>query len=121
MTGLARSAMAALLLSALGAGAAEAQQVITVRVGDGTTTTVAPGGQISVPIVVDMSEAAGLDLASITFDLNWTPSLLSFVSASPGSFGTVVFNTTETGLGKLTTSMFDVSGTTSSFTLATVD
>ena len=116
---LARSAVAALLLAVLGAGATAAQQIF-VRVGDGTSTGVAPGGQISVPIVVDMSEAAGLDLASTTFDLNWDPSLLSFVSASPGSFGTVVFNLTETGLGLLTTSMFDVSGTTSSFTVATV-
>ena len=95
MKGLTRSVTTALLVSALSAGAAEAQQVITVRVGDGTTTAVAPGGQISIPIVVDMSAAAGLDLASITFDLNWTPSLLSFVSASPGSFGSVIFNTSQ--------------------------
>ena len=92
MAGLARSATAALLLSVLGAGTAAAQQQIVVRVGDGTQTGVAPGAQISIPIVVDMSAAAGLDLASITFDLNWNPTLLGFVSASPGTFGSVVFN-----------------------------
>ncbi len=111
--------MAAQLLCVLGAGTAGAQQIV-VRVGDESSTGVAPGGQVSIPIVVDMSAAAPLDLASITFDLNWTPSLLSFVSASPDTFGTVVFNDTQTDLGVLTTSMFNVTGATTTFTLATV-
>ena len=122
MAGLARSAMAALLLAVLGTGAAAARQndSIFVRVGDGTQTGVAPGGQISIPIEVDMSAAGGLVLRDIAFELNWGPSLLSYVSASPGSFGLVVFNETQTGSGLLTTSMSSATGTTSSFTLATV-
>ena len=118
-TGLARSVVIALLVSLLGPAAGAAQSIV-VRVGDETTTAVAPEAEIAIPIVVDMSAAAGLDIASLTFALNWDPTRLTFVSTTAGAFGTVIFNETQTGTGLLTASMFNATGATSTFTVATV-
>jgi hypothetical protein len=95
-------------------------QEIVVRVGDGTQTEVAPGGQIEIPIVVDMGAAGGVNIASLTFELTWDPTLLSYVSATAGQFGTVLFNDADAASGSLLTSMFNATGTTSTFTVARI-
>lgn len=110
---------ATLLFLALSAPPAVAQSIV-VRVGDETTTTVAPGAEIQIPIVVDMAQAGGLDIASLTFDLTWDPSLLTYVEAVPGTFGSVVFNEADVASGQLATSVFNATGTTNTFTAISV-
>jgi hypothetical protein len=110
---------ASLLVLALSAPPGVAQSIV-VRVGDETTTSVAPGAEIEIPIVVDMAQAGGLDIASLTFDLTWDPSLLTYVEAVPGTFGSVVFNDENVASGQLATSLFNATGTTNTFTAISV-
>ncbi len=106
---------ATLLILAL-CSASGAAQSIVVRVGDETTVGVAPGAEIEIPVVVDMAQAGGLDIASLTFELTWDPSVLSYVKAVPGTFGSVVFNEADVASGLLATSLFNATGTTNTFT-----
>jgi len=114
-----RQLCAASLLTLAAAVPAYGQQ-IGVAVGNASTTSVAPGGTISIPIVVDMTAAGGLDLASLSFDVQWDAARLSFVSSAPGSFGTVTLNETQTASGALTAAIFNPTGTTNSFTALTL-
>ncbi|HEX9886840.1 MAG TPA: PKD domain-containing protein [Longimicrobiales bacterium] len=88
---------------------------IVLAVGDEPTAAVLPGGTITIPINVDMSQAGGLDLASLSFEVAWDPDHLSFSSATPGSFGTVNVNEDAVASGILRANLFDPAGTTSSF------
>ncbi len=94
-------------------------QSIVVRVGD-PPTAVVPGDTVDVPVVVDMSGAGGLDIASLTFDLAWDPARLTYVSSTPGAFGTVLINDANAGTGSLVVSMISAVGATTTFTVVTV-
>ena len=95
-------------------------QSIVVRVGDATTASVVPGAEIEIPVVVDMAQAGGLDIASLTFELTWDPNLLTYVGAVPGTFGSVVFNEANVASGRLATSLFNATGTTNTFTAISI-
>jgi len=82
---------------------------------------VAPAQQVQLPVVVDMSGAEGLDIASLTFELNWDVDGLSFVSVAAGEFGTLTFNESNTAAGSLVGSMFSTTGATSTFAVATLE
>lgn len=104
----------------VGAPASTAQQ-ISVTIGDGSVNAVAPATQVQLPIVVDMSQAEGLDIASLTFELTWEVAGLSFVSVSGGDLGTLTFNEVNTASGSLVGSMFSATGATSTFVIATLE
>ena len=97
-----------------------AAQTIDVRVGN-PPSAVVPSDPVSIPVVVDMSAAGALDIASLTFTLNWDPARLTYTAATAGTFGTVILNETNTATGLLTVGMFSATGTAAGFTVATVD
>ena len=94
---------------------------IALRVGD-PPNAVPPGDQIDIPIIMDMSEAGGIDLASIQFEVSWNPGLLTYISTTPGAPAgwSVVLNETQTESGLLAVAAFSVTGTTNSFTAVTL-
>ena len=104
---------------AIGAQTSTAQQ-IRVTAGDGSVSALAPAEQVHLPIVVDMTQAEGLDIASLTFAVTWDVEGLSFVSASAGELGTLIFNEANTASGSLVGSMFSTTGATSTFVVATL-
>ena len=116
------TSLTAVALAAVVAPAAEldAQQIV-VRAGDGGTLTLQGGDTTDVPIHVDMSQAAGQDLASLTFELSWDPSVFRYSTNTPGSFGSVVVNDADTANGRLTVSVFSATGTTTSFVTIDVE
>jgi hypothetical protein len=97
-----------------------AAQQIRVTAGDGSLSAVPPGEQLQVPIVVDMSQAEGLDVASLTFTVTWEVEGLSFVSVIGGDLGTLTFNETDVASGTLVGSMYSTTGATSTFVVATL-
>ena len=96
------------------------EPVIRVTVGSSATATVTSGETLSIPILTDMTDPAGQDVASMTAVVTWDPTKFTFGSSAAGNFGSVVINDTEVSSGTLRVSMFNATGTTDSFTLATL-
>lgn len=90
---------------------------ITVRAGPDLETDVRPGGDLAIPILVDMSGANGLVLASLSVEINWDPARLTYETTTAGDFGTLTLNATEASGGKLVASLFSPTGTTQDFTV----
>lgn len=84
--------------------------------------SVAPGAQIEVPIDVDMTEAQGLNLASLQFELSWNTAQFTYVSASgtAPSGWTVILNEDQRASGVIGVGLFSATGTTVSFAAVTV-
>ncbi|MDB4913778.1 MAG: cell wall/surface repeat protein [Gemmatimonadetes bacterium] len=97
-----------------------AQGVITVRAGAGTPVIFTPGTSVAVPIVLDMSAAAGANVASLSSIVQWSPTRLTLDSVKAGSFGSVVSNTTNSAAGEMSFSLFNSTGTTSTITALTL-
>ncbi|MES2178804.1 MAG: Ig-like domain-containing protein [Gemmatimonadota bacterium] len=116
MRRLAALAFCALFLTPSAAKA----QVVLLREGSTLRAQVAPNGKIAVPVVVDLSNGAGTNVSALTLSLNWATSRLTFDSVKTGGFGSLTSNTSGASTGSLALSMFDASGTTSTFTMATV-
>ncbi len=84
------TALAALLTALVAAGTpARAQVVVGAQ---GSSVQVAPGGQVTVPVVVDMTGSGGFSLGSLAAQLSWTPATLRYVGATGGSFGAPTLN-----------------------------
>ena len=94
-----------------------------LNVGATTPATVKAGQNITIPIVLDMSGAAGADVGSLSFNLTWDAAKLSFVSgaADPASGFTLVDNKTnaEPG-GVIRAAGFTISTATTTRTLYTL-
>ena len=88
---------------------------IAVMVGDSAASSVTVGNQITLPIVVDMSEAGDLNLASLQVSVTWSPSVVSYVSTTTGTFGSVTANDSDVATGTFLANLFNGSGTTESF------
>jgi hypothetical protein len=97
---------------------------IAVNVGAAATATGTIGTNLAVPVSVNMGNAAGQTLASLTFDVTWDPAKLTFVSKTDGSFGSspsYTVNTASAATGVLRVSVFDTDGfSTGSPTIFTV-
>ncbi len=104
---------------ALGVAPARAQSIV-VRVGN-PPNAVVPGDPVSIPIVVDMSAAGTQNIASLQFTLTWDATRLTHVASTAGPFGSVFFNENNVATGSLVVAMFNATGTTTTFTVATVD
>jgi len=83
-------ALAAILAAATAAGAPLRAQVVVGAPASGIQ--VAPGGQVTVPVVVDMTGSGGFSLGSLTAQLSWKPTTLRFVGATGGTFGSPTLN-----------------------------
>src|SRR5262245_29753367 len=108
---------AALLLVLAGASVARAQ-VITVRGGPVTRIQVAPNTKLAIPMTLDMSAAAGANVASITSNVAWGPSRIALDSIRTAGFGALTVNTSNAGTGSSIVGVFDATGTASTVVLA---
>lgn len=94
---------------------APADTTITIMVGDSAASSLIVGNQIALPIVVDMSKAVDLDIASLQVKVTWVPSRISYVSWAPGTFGSVTSNESATATGTFQANLFNGTGTKESF------
>ena len=94
---------------------APADTIIAVMVGDSAASSITVGNQLKLPIVVDMSQAVGLDIASLQVKVTWSSSIVSYVSASPGTFGSLTLNETDVTTGTFIANLFNGTGTKESF------
>jgi len=94
---------------------APADTIIAVMVGDSTASSITVGNQITLPIVVDMTQAAGLDIASLQVKVTWNASIVTYVSVTPGTFGSLTLNETDVATGTFLANLFNGTGTKESF------
>jgi hypothetical protein len=87
-----------------------------------TPVRVQPGASFSVPVLVDMNGATGINLAALTASVSWDRSVARLDSVKSGrpSFGTLVHNAARAGEGILLLSAFNSSGTTQTVSIATL-
>jgi hypothetical protein len=92
---------------------------IVLTVTSAVSQTVSVGGDISIPLLLDMSNRGTDDLASITLTVTWDPAKFTYQSSSEGTWtGAVLFaNDANTGTGTLALTGFSTAGATSDFTL----
>jgi hypothetical protein len=79
----------ALAGQALGARSARAQVVVGIQA---SGISMAPGGFVTVPVVVDMTGSGGFSLGSFGATLTWKASTLRFVGAASGGFAAPAVN-----------------------------
>jgi fibronectin-binding autotransporter adhesin len=94
-----------------------AQGIISLTVGGGGKTMVAPGSKVTLPVVIDMTSAAGRNLSSIATALNWDSNRLTLDSVKTAGFGTFTANTAGASGGAATLGTSSASGTTTTVTL----
>ena len=100
-------------------GTAQSSSGITVRVGSGGGTPIAPNGTGAIPIVVELPPVAnGPRLGALTVRVTWDAQRLSLSEFESGATGTVVPGPSIPGEQRVT--FFDPRGVTSTFTLATL-
>jgi len=66
-----------------------AQSTIMLSAGPAATAQVALGGTLRVPLILDVTNAGGAPVASISTALKWNPTALTLDSVTAGSFGAV--------------------------------
>jgi hypothetical protein len=81
----------------------------------------APGAQITVAVVIDMT-GTGKSLGAYTMTISWNPSVLQYVSVTggAGSFSQVNSNTQNAASGSIIFNCFSTSGATGSVHVATL-
>ena len=94
---------------------------VVIRVGETESINIKVGDQLTVPVVVDVSEIGDLNIASMDITLKWDSSILRFVSTSQGEFGSLTINDSEAGDGIIRVATFSAEGTTQSFTMFEVE
>ena len=94
---------------------APADTIIAMMVGDSAASSITVGNQLTLPIVVDMSQAVGLDIASLQVKVTWSTSIVSYVSTTAGTFGSLTLNETDVATGTLLANLFNGTGTKESF------
>ena len=88
---------------------------IAVMVSDSTASSITVGNQLTLPVVVDMSQAPGLNIASLQVKVTWNASIVSYVSATPGTLGSLTTNETDVATGTFLANLFSGTGTEESF------
>jgi hypothetical protein len=116
---LAGLAVGVLALLVPGARPTVAQQIIVAP----QTASVAPGELLEIPILVDMSNAQGLNIASLQVEVGWNAAHLQYEgfdqSELPGSW-TGIANEANVGGGSFAWAGFSPTGMTSSFVAVTL-
>jgi hypothetical protein len=95
-----------------------------LAVGTATPANVQAGQNISIPIVLDMSNAGAANVASIQFSVAWDPTRFDFVSGTvnAGSGFTLTPNTNNAASnGTISVAGFAVTGVTATTTLYTIE
>jgi len=90
-------------------------QHISVSLGENRQEVLQPSAQLTLPIVVDMSQAVDLDVASLQVKVTWNASIVTYVSTAPGTFGSLTLNETDVATGTFLANLFNVAGTKESF------
>jgi len=122
----AAAVIALLALLALGLGfttprsAAAQDPNVVVQLGEDGALTVEPGAELEVPVIVDLSGAGALDVASLAGTITWNTDAATFSSSAAGSFGTVNFGTGDAANGVVTFDASSSMGATETFTLGTL-
>ncbi len=95
---------------------------IVLAVGTSAFSTTVAGQNLVLPVLVDMTNASGGNVASITFSLTFDPNRFSFVSASSaGSPLTITDNTSQANTtGTINVSGFAASGFTTTSTIYSI-
>ena len=99
---------------------------IMLNIGNSPAVSMTAGQDITIPINIDMSNAAGADLASLQVNVTWDPSRFAFKSQTAGNWldgdgVTPAFVIANPTTGQLSIQGFTInSGTTTSFTLQTL-
>lgn len=86
---------------------------IGLQAGGTPNATGTVGSDLSVPVIIDMGNAQGQNVASLSFDVSWDATRYDFVSAAGGRFGTsgsFFINSGNAGTGSIRASMFDANG-----------
>ncbi len=107
----------ALILAGVSAGRLQAQSIV-LRGGSAVSTQAGANSKVVVPVIVDMTNAAGASFASITVDVSWNAARLVFDSVKATAFGALAANTNNANAGAITLSVFDPTGTTTTQTIA---
>jgi hypothetical protein len=88
---------------------------IAVTMGDSVASSIIADQEIALPIVVDMSKAEGMDLASLQVTVKWDPGIVGFVEDAAGPFGSLTSNETGVATGTYIMNVFSGTGTKESF------
>ena len=91
-------------------------QHISVSLGENRQEVLQPSAQITLPVLVDMTNADTLDLASLQLRLTWDTAVVSYASWSAGAFGTIEANEDAVAGGTFQASLLSTTGTSSSIT-----
>jgi hypothetical protein len=67
-----------------------------------------------------MSDAPGLNIASLQVKVTWSTSIVSYVSTTAGTFGSLTLNETDAATGTFIASLFNGTGTSESFQALTL-
>jgi hypothetical protein len=92
---------------------------IVLNVTSAATQSVSVDTNISIPLLIDMSNRGTDDIASITVTVTWDPTKFTYQSSSTGTWpgGTVIVNAANVATGSLALTGFAASGVTDDFTL----
>ena len=112
------AAFAYVLLALATPGALPAQAAIVLQAGQAPTAATTPSAHLVVPVLVDMDAARGADLAALTATATWNQKHLTLDSVAAGNFGTLTSNATAAASGRATFSVFGVTGTLRTVTVA---
>ena len=82
--------------------------------------TVAVGGNLVIPVTLDLTYPQGATLASASFDITYDSTKFTFVSGTAGSFGSVFDNQSATSSGKVTVGVFSPTPATATTALYTL-
>lgn len=93
---------------------------IVITMGPNAEETVTAGQTLATPVLVDMSAAGGLDVASMSVEVTWDPTKLSYDSHATGTFGTGVADVADVASGTFRYNLTSSTGTQASFTAFTV-
>jgi hypothetical protein len=100
---------------------------IYLNVGASATTTATVNTNITVPLLVDLSNRGSLDVAALTVTVTWDPTKFTYVSSTAGNWtddsaeaASVTVNALNAATGTLSLSGFTNDATTSSFTLRSI-
>jgi hypothetical protein len=96
---------------------APAGDPIVVQVGSTASSSVANGADTTIPIIVDMTNAAGRDVAALNLTIRWTSGVATYQSATlAAGSGLGSVNDGSAGSGELILGWVDTTGKTGTFT-----
>ena len=93
-----------------------AAQNITTSLGENRQEILQPSAQITLPVLVDMTNAGTLDLASLQLRVTWDTAVVEYASWSAGAFGTIEANEDAVAGGTFQANLISATGTSNSFT-----